>query len=109
LKPVIVLTAIGENHDAREIASQLVERRLVACVNIVPHVHSVYRWQGRVEHDGEQLLLIKTVEERLDAVKEALFAQHPYEVPEFVVVDIDRIEGPYRDWLTGVIGHAPER
>ncbi len=99
MTPVIVLTTVGANFDSAQLARDLVEQRLVACVNIVPQVRSIYRWQGKVEDDGEQILMMKTTAERLDALRAALFARHPYEVPEFVVLTIDRIEGPYRDWL----------
>ena len=99
MTPVIVLTTVGASFDAQPLAIELVEKRLAACVNIIPRIHSVYRWQGKVERDDEQLLLIKTVEERVQQLKDVLFAAHPYEVPEFVVLRIDSIEGPYREWL----------
>jgi periplasmic divalent cation tolerance protein len=90
---------VSESFDAPAMARDLVERRLVACVNIVEGINSIYRWQEKVEEDGEQLLIMKTVDELVGELKEAVFARHPYEVPEFVVLPIDRIEGPYRDWL----------
>jgi len=99
LKPVIVLTTVGADFDPKPLARELVEARLAACVNIVPALESVYRWEGNVAEDGEKLLLIKTVDERLDALQAKLFAMHPYDVPEFVVLAIDDIRGPYRDWL----------
>jgi len=99
MTPVIVLTTVSESFDAPAMARELVERRLVACVNIVESINSIYRWQGKIEQDGEQLLIMKTVDELVGELKEAVFARHPYEVPEFVVLPIDRIEGPYRDWL----------
>ena len=99
MTPVVVLTTVGSTFDPAPLATQLVEKRLAACVNVIPQIHSVYRWQGKIENDSEQLLLIKTVAERLDELKSALFSMHPYEVPEFVVLTIDRIEEPYRAWL----------
>lgn len=99
MKPVIVLTTVGADFDPKPLARELVEARLAACVNIVPALESVYRWEGNVAEDGEKLLLIKTVDERLDALQAKLFAMHPYDVPEFVVLAIDDIRGPYRDWL----------
>ena len=99
MTPVVVLTTVGANFEASELAHFLVEQRLAACVNILPRIHSVYRWEGAVETDDEQLLLIKTTSERVHALREAVFARHPYQVPEFVVLPIDRIEGPYRAWL----------
>lgn len=99
MTPVIVLTTVSESFDAPAMARELVERRLVACVNIVEGINSIYRWHGKIEQDGEQLLIMKTVDELVGELKEAVFARHPYEVPEFVVLPIDRIEGPYRDWL----------
>jgi periplasmic divalent cation tolerance protein len=68
-------------------------------VNVLPAVTSIYRWEGAVMEDGEQLLVIKTVEARLDALRDALFAMHPYDLPEFVVVAIDSIADAYRRWL----------
>jgi periplasmic divalent cation tolerance protein len=105
-KAVIVLTTVGADFDARALASALVEARLAACVNILDRVHSVYRWEGRVTGDDEQLLLIKTTEARVDALREALFSQHPYEVPELVVLPILGMSDAYGEWLEAQV--APE-
>lgn len=103
MTPVIVLTTVAPSFDAASLAKHLVDERLAACVNIVPQIRSIYRWKGNVEDDGEQLLIIKTMADRVDALRDALFARHPYEVPEFVALTIDRIEGPYRDWLAASV------
>jgi len=99
MTPVIVLTTVGATQDVDSIATQLVEKRLAACVNVIPHIYSVYRWKNEIEHDSEQLLLIKTTSERVTGLRDALFAMHPYEVPEFVVVRIDDLSDAYRAWL----------
>src|SRR5947207_12514103 len=99
MTPVIVLTTVGTTFDPQPLATQLVEKRLAACVNVVPQIRSVYRWQGKIESDSEQLLLIKTVRERIDDLKAELFSIHPYEVPEFIVLSIDEIAPAYRSWL----------
>lgn len=97
--PMIVLTTVGTVEDARRIAAQLVENRLAACVNIIEGVTSFYRWQGRVMEDRELILLIKSIKARLDELKDAIYSLHPYEVPEFVVIDPSSVASPYREWL----------
>ena len=99
MNPVLVLSTVGASYDAAPLARDLVERRLVACVNVVEGIRSIYRWQGKVEDEGEKLLIMKTVEERVPELREALLSRHPYDVPEFIVLPIDAVEGPYRDWL----------
>ncbi|MGN6182562.1 MAG: divalent-cation tolerance protein CutA [Thermoanaerobaculia bacterium] len=99
MKPVLVLTTVGAGFDAGTLATSLVDARLAACVNIVDKLHSIYRWEGRVVEDAEQLLIIKTTDERVNALREALFAQHPYEVPEFVVVAISETSEAYGKWI----------
>jgi len=96
--PVLVLTTVGADFDARALAHALVEARLAACVNIVPAIHSVYRWEGRVTDDTEQLLIIKTSESRVEELRTELLARHPYEVPEFVVMKIETSEA-YGAWI----------
>jgi periplasmic divalent cation tolerance protein len=107
MTPVVVLTTLPTASDAKTLARELVELRLVACVNIIDRLHSVYRWKGEIEEDGEQLLVMKTVDERISDLKSALFARHPYEVPEFIVLSIDRIEGPYKEWLLALGDYTP--
>lgn len=101
MTPVIVLTTVGSSFDVAPLARDLVERHLAACVNIVGRMRSIYRWKGKIDDETEQLLIIKTIEERVDALRETLFAAHPYEVPEFVVIRIDHLSDAYRVWLIG--------
>ncbi|HKO58584.1 MAG TPA: divalent-cation tolerance protein CutA [Thermoanaerobaculia bacterium] len=99
MTPLIVLTTVGADFDAAPLARELVEARLAACVNILPGVESIYRWENRVAQEGEKLLLVKTTAERLPALREALLAAHPYELPEFVVIRPEEVEARYAAWI----------
>ena len=103
MNPVIVLTTVGAEFDVRAIANDLVQRRLVACVNIIDGVRSIYAWEGRVTEDREQLLVMKTTDARVDELRDALFAQHPYEVPEFVVLPVVAMSDSYLRWLLDAV------
>jgi periplasmic divalent cation tolerance protein len=96
---VVALSTVGTAEDAERIARALVERRLAACVNVVPGVVSVYRWKGAVERDEERLLVIKTRAERLEELRRALVELHPYEVPELLALPVEAGHGPYLAWL----------
>jgi periplasmic divalent cation tolerance protein len=96
---LIVFSTVGSSSDAERIARALVERRLAACVNVVPEVVSIYRWQGAVERTDERLLLIKTSAERFPALRDAIVELHPYEVPEVMAVVVPAGHTPYLAWL----------
>ena len=106
MTPVLVLTTVGATFDPAPLATHLVEKQLAACVNVVPQIYSVYRWKGAIEKEHEQLLLIKTIDTQVDALRKALFAMHPYDVPEFVVLTIDKLSDAYRSWLVGELDRA---
>lgn len=97
--PVVALSTVATSEDAERIARSLVEKGVAACVNVVPGVVSFYRWKGQLERDAELLLVIKTLGERLEALKAALLAEHPYEVPELVALPIAAGHAPYLEWL----------
>ena len=96
---VVVLSTVARAKDAERIGRELVERGLAACVNVVPGLVSIYRWQGQVETQEERLLVIKTRGERFEALREALVALHPYEVPEVLALPIAAGHAPYLAWL----------
>ena len=104
---VVVLTTVASDFDARPLARELVELRLCACVNIGPAVTSIYRWEGAVSEDGEQLLIIKTMEARVGELRDALLARHPYSVPEFVVLPVRETSPAYGAWLAGATSAEP--
>jgi periplasmic divalent cation tolerance protein len=95
----IVLTTCGSEDEAEKIARYLVENRLAACVNIVPQVRSIYRWQGKVESARELLLLVKTTNEKFTQVRDAIRELHSYELPECAVLPIEDGSAAYLDWI----------
>lgn len=101
----IALTTIGSLDEGRRMAHLLVERRLAACVNIIPSLTSIYRWQGAVEEAQEVLLVMKTTSEQLPMLEAAVRELHSYEVPEFVVLEAKSVNQPYVDWLTDSVGN----
>lgn len=95
----IVLTTFDDLEQAKQFARKLVEERVAACVNLIENVHSIYRWQGKIESVGEILAVIKTATSRIDALKQAISQSHPYQLPEFLVLDISDGSKPYLSWL----------
>jgi periplasmic divalent cation tolerance protein len=96
---VLVLTTIPADQRGHAIAKALVEERLAACVNLLPQMRSTYRWQGAVTEDTEHQLVIKTTRARLPEVERRLHELHPYEVPEFLVVDVASGSERYLSWV----------
>lgn len=94
---LVVLCTFPDVEQARGIAAELVERRLAACVNLLPGVESVYRWEGKVERAGEVLAVIKTT--RYPELEAALQDLHPYEVPEILALPVAAGLAGYLAWL----------
>jgi periplasmic divalent cation tolerance protein len=104
----IVLTTASSEDEAEKIARHLVERRLAACVNVVPRIHSIYRWRDKVESSQEWLLLIKTTAERFPEVRDAIRVLHSYQLPECLAVTIADGSEDYLEWLADSIQESSE-
>ena len=100
---IISLVACPSDEVASAIAKLLVDRELAACVQVLPITQSVYRWKGEVCIDQEVLLLIKTTSALKDEVRKAVEENHPYEVPEFVVIEAAEVSERYGEWLRGSV------
>ena len=99
----LILCTCPDEATAKSLSRALVTRELAACVNIVPSVQSVYRWENQVLEDTEVLLLIKTVQSRYRALEAAIAELHPYDVPEIIAMGIDGGSRAYTDWLVSCV------
>jgi len=99
-----VTTTTGTRHDAEQIASELVSRRLAACVQITGPIASTFRWQGKVETAEEWMCTVKTTRAQLDAIKTLFREIHPYEVPEVIATPIVGGGEAYLKWLEQQVG-----
>ena len=97
---IVILTTMPDDDRARDLARTLVEERLAACVNVHSSMTSTYRWKDIVEVEPERQIVIKTTRSRLAAIETRLRALHPYEVPEFVVIDA-AASAAYDRWVKG--------
>ncbi|MDF1810749.1 MAG: divalent-cation tolerance protein CutA [Verrucomicrobiales bacterium] len=95
----IVLVTFPNLETARQIGTLLVESQLVACVNLLPGVESIYRWEGAVTTDTEVAGFLKTSTRRLAQLEETFLREHPYDVPEFLVLKPESGFGGYLDWV----------
>lgn len=103
----LVVYVTAPRTEAPGLARAVVERRLAACVNIVPEVRSIYRWQGAVHDDAEALMIMKTTADRFEALRRAVVDLHSYDVCEIIALPITAGHPPYLDWITSSVAEAP--
>ncbi len=96
---LVVFCSCPTEEEAGRIANDLVESQLAACVNILPPIESIYRWQGAVEKAREILLIVKTTEQQFAAVRDRIGEIHSYEVPEIIALPVVSGSEPYLAWL----------
>ena len=99
---ILVLTTMPGDDPADSMARALVDERLAACVNVYPPMISTYRWEGRIDVERERQVVIKTTRARLDALEARIRALHPYELPEFIVIDASA-SAAYGSWVNGAV------
>lgn len=102
---ILVMTTLPNIGDANVLAEQLVERKLAACVNLLPAVQSVYLWEGVLEHASEVAMVIKTTTERYSELQEFIKTAHPYALPEIIAIPLVSGLPAYLEW----IGAATQR
>jgi periplasmic divalent cation tolerance protein len=100
---VLISCATGSREIADAVATELVEQRFAACVQIAP-IESIFRWQGAVQRDAEFLLQIKTAAHRVGDVKHCILAMHPYEIPEITVIGLTGGSAAYFAWIEESVG-----
>jgi periplasmic divalent cation tolerance protein len=101
--PLVVLTTVANESDARALVTALLADRLVACGTFLPGARSIYRWEGTVREEAEVVVLLKTEQSQWDALCAAVRARHPYAVPELLALPVAHGLEPYLDWLAGEV------
>ena len=99
---IVVLVTAGSEAEATKIARALVEQELVACVNVLPGVRSIFQWEGKVTEESEFLLIAKTVSQAFEQVATAVKSLHSYSVPEVIALPIQHGLPEYLSWVRGV-------
>lgn len=102
---IVVLTTVANVSDGEILAGKLVRAGLAACVQILPAMTSVYRWEGKLQRDTEHLLLIKTLAARYNEVEKFIQENHPYDVPELVALDSHRVSQSYLAFVAAAVAN----
>jgi len=102
--PIVVFMTAASGEEATRLADMLVGAHLAACVQILPEMESVYRWQGTIERSSEVLLIVKTTRAKFDELEREVRALHSYDTPEIVAVPIVTGSAPYLEWLVKTAG-----
>ena len=99
----IILVTCPDSPQSLELARELVHSKLASCVNLIPGVTSIYHWHNELHEDKEQLMVIKTSSERIAQLESKVLELHPYDTPEFVVIEPDRVNEKYLKWIIASI------
>ena len=103
MRAIVVVTTVGTEEQAYLIAREIVARRQAACVNIIPGIRSLYRWQGKICKDGELLLVVKTLDREFEGVAATIRELHSYELPEILSFGVGRAEPRFLDWIAASV------
>jgi periplasmic divalent cation tolerance protein len=104
---IVVLSTCATSEEARKLARSLVEKRLAACVNVLPGIRSVYRWKDAIEEEEEVLLAIKTSRESLQELTDEIERMHSYEVPEVIALQVVDGSERYLAWMNRELADKP--
>ena len=107
MKEIMIISTADTMDLAEKIASTIVKERLVACVNIVPGIRSIYRWEGKVCDEPELLLLIKSSEDNFESVRSRIRQLHSYDTPEVIAVPVSAGDPDYLNWLFAQLENRP--
>ena len=105
-EPIVVFITAPTREEAARLAELLVGARLAACVQILPEMESVYRWEGKIERQAEFLILVKTTHDKFAQLEREVRAIHSYETPEIVAIPVSEISEPYLKWLGESLQHS---
>ncbi len=103
----MVLVTVPNNQEAASISGTLVSEHLAACVNILPGIQSFYWWDGKINHDSEVLLIIKTTGEQYEGLEQRIRQLHSYTTPEVIALKIERGSTAYLEWMRQSVGDNP--
>ncbi|HOM95701.1 MAG: divalent-cation tolerance protein CutA [Candidatus Methanofastidiosa archaeon] len=96
---LLIISTVPNEDMARDLSKILLEKRVAACVNIIPKVRSNYWWNGSIENSEEIILLIKTTEDKYDQLEDLIRKNHPYEIPEIIAFEIKKGFNKYLNWI----------
>jgi periplasmic divalent cation tolerance protein len=103
---IVVFVTVNGEEEGRRIAGAIVEESLAACVNIVPSIRSIYKWEGSIEDEEESLLIIKTVKGRLEDLKKTIAEIHSYDTPEVIALPVEGGSDDYLNWVRNETGKS---
>lgn len=96
---IVIVTTVGTEEQANLIARELVARRQAACVNVLPGIRSFYRWQGKICSDGELMLIVKSLAQEFEAVRQTIQELHEYDVPEILAFTVSQGDESFLEWI----------
>jgi len=100
---IIVLTTTPDAEEAKILAKKIVAAKLAACVQIMPRMKSYYFWEGKVQNNNENLMIIKTFKEKFAHLEKFIQANHSYDVPEIVGLSAEQVSNSYLNWMTNFL------
>tara|TARA_S200000501_G_C20840360_1_gene751300 strand:- start:1821 stop:2132 length:312 start_codon:yes stop_codon:yes gene_type:complete len=103
MKLILVITNMPDFDSAKNLGSKLVDLRLAACINIIPGIKSIYRWESKVVQENEVMLFIKTSEEKYPILEEKILKMHPYDTPEIIGLPLENVTKKYSQWILSEI------
>ena len=101
-KSIIIQVSVPDQATAKTLAEHLIREKLVACVQIIPAMESMYMWEGKLETESESLLVLKTFDTHFKKIEKVIIEKHPYEVPEILAIRSSNISNTYLAWMQSV-------
>lgn len=97
----LILVTFPDIESAKELSKKLVEQKLCACANIIPAISSIYVWNGKLSDENEVLVILKSSKAKRTELEAAIYADHPYDTPEFIALDSSYVGAKYLSWVKG--------